>query len=162
MADSDRKKLKDQEKGVFRTAAGIVNPNAAVNESHQETFYFDVPADAAVAEIAICLEKACKIVSAFGIAVTGLAVSGSAYITQTIKVRDGAGGAAVTAATFDTNTAGQNKAITAWVKYGFTLSTTPANLLVPAGGVITFTSAETSTPTTPIGKVAVTVEYGAI
>lgn len=159
---SDRKKIIDQEKGVFREAAAIVDPNKAVNECHQETFVFDVPADAAVAEIGIPMLKACRLVSAVGLAVTGLAVSGSAYVTQTISKRDGAGGGAVVAATFNTNTAGQNTAIVAFVPYTFVNSTTTANLDFPAGSVMTFLSAETSTPVTPIGKISVTVQYGAL
>lgn len=162
MPDSDRKKIKDQEKGVFKTAAGITDPAGAVGELHEETFIFDVPADAAVAEIGIPILKACKLKSVKGLAITGLAVSGSAYVTQTISKRDGAGGGAVIAATFNTNTAGQNLPIVAFVPYNFTLSTTAANLLFPAGSVLTFLSAETSTPVTPIGKIAVTVEYGVV
>lgn len=162
MPDSDRKKIKDQQKGVYKTAAEIVSPATVVEEMHEETFIFDVPADAAVAEIGIPIRKACKLKNVQGLAITGLAVSGSAYITQTISKRDGAGGSAVIAATFNTNTAGQNAAITAFVPYTFVNSTTVANLLFPAGSVLTFLSAETSTPTTPIGKIAVTVEYGAI
>ncbi len=163
MTDSDRKKIKDQQKGIYKTAAGLVDTSGTpVNEMHQETFVFDIPADAAVAEIGIVIRKACKLVRAEGVAITGLAVSGSAYVTQTVSKRDGAGGAAVIAATFNTNTAGQNLPIVAFVPYVATLSTTPANLLFAAGNILTFLSAETSTPTTPIGKFSVTVEYGAV
>lgn len=162
MPDSNRKKIKDQQKGEFLTAAGMTDVASTVNEMHEETFIFDVPADAAVAEIGITILKACKLKSVKGLAITGLAANGSAYITQTVSKRDGAGGAAVIAATFNTNTAGQNKAITAWVPYDFTLSSTTANLFFAAGNVLTFLSAETSTPTTPIAKIAVTVEYGVV
>ncbi len=162
MPDSDRKKIKDQQKGYFKTAAAIVASATAVGEIHEETFIFDVPADAAVAEIGIVMRKACKLKRVEGCAITGLAVSGSAYITQTVSKRDGAGGGAVVSATFNTNTAGQNLPIVAFVPYVFTLSATAANLLFAAGNILTFLSAETSTPVTPIGKVSVTVEYGAV
>lgn len=155
---TDRTLLKQAQSGQI-TSTGAVDPITAAGEAHQETFIFDVPADAAVAEIGIPILKACRLKSVKGVAITGLAVSGSAYITQTISKRDGAGGGAVIAATFNTNTAGQNTPITAFVPYTFVLSTTDANLNFAVGNVLTFLSAETSTPATPIGKIAVTVEY---
>lgn len=162
MADSDRKKVKDQEKGVLTTTAGIVNGPKVVGEMHEESFVFDVPADANVPEIALPILKACKLKSVQGVGVTGLAVSGAAFVTQTVSKRDGAGGAAVISSTFNTNTAGQNLPITAFVPYVFTPSATSANLFFPAGSVLTFLSTETGTPVTPIAKVIVTVEYGVV
>lgn len=155
---TDRTLLKQAQSGQI-TSTGAVDPITAAGELHQETFIFDVPADAAVAEIGIPVVKAFRLKSAKGLAITGLAVSGSAYVTQTISKRDGAGGAAVIAATFNTNTAGQNTPIVAFVPYTFVNSTTDANLNFAVGNVLTFLSAETSTPATPIGKIAVTVEY---
>jgi hypothetical protein len=159
---TDRSIIKAYTIGEIRTASTIspiVDPQGEVGRMNEETFTFEVPADATIAETGMVIKKACKFKHAEFLPATALAASGSAFITQVISKRDGAGGSAVTTASLDTNTAGQNVSLAAFVSASFTPSATPANLVFPAGSVMTFKSTETSTPATPIGKVTVTVEY---
>lgn len=159
MADSDRKKIKDQEKGVIATAAGIVAPFAAIEQCHEETFTWEIAADATVVEVGMVCEKPFKVKSMKFTGNAALAANASNYITQLAQKRDGAGGAAVTVGTIDTNTAGGNQSIAAFVGLAGVLSATAANLIFAAGNILSVKSTETGTPATPIGKVQITVEY---
>lgn len=156
---TDRKKLKDQLKGLILTAAGISNAETAIEQANEETFEFGVTADADQVERGLVCVKAFKVKSCIVTPTTALAAHASAYITQTVGKRDGAGGAAVTVATFDTATGGSNVSLAAFVPYTLTLSATLANRVFAVGNVLTFKSLETSTPVTPLCIMAVTVEY---
>jgi hypothetical protein len=159
---TDRAIIKAFTIGELRTASTvspIVDVIGEVGRQNEETFTFEIPADATIAETPMALRKACRVKKVDFVGATALAASGSAFVTMLLQKRDGAGGAAVTTATLDTNTAGGNVSIAAFVPAAFVLSSTFANLVFAAGNVMTFKSTETSTPATPIGKVTVTVEY---
>ena len=155
---SDRDIIKDQQKGVYVVAAGMSNVETAVNQIHEETFVFAVDADAAVTERGIHIAKACRLKSAVLTPSTALATDAADYTTTTVSKRDGAGGAAAISATHTTNLTG-GTALAAFVPKALTLSATSANLDFAAGNVLTFLVAETGTPTTPVGRLTVTVEY---
>lgn len=155
---TDRELLKQQERGQLGTT-GAVDPLNEVNRAHEETFTFEVGSDNTIAEMGLACEKAFKVKGVRFTGATALAANGSNYISMLVQKRDGAGGAAVTVASTDTNTAGANVSLAAFVPAVLTLSATTANLLFAAGNVLTFKSTETGTPATPIGKVQVTVEY---
>lgn len=158
--DSDRKKIKDQQKGVFLTAAAISSPNTEVEKLHEEVFVFDLDADASQAERGVPCLKAFKVKSVVVLPSTDLAAHATAYVTYTTQKRPSAAlGTPVSVAAFDTATGGSNVSLTAWTAYSVTLTTTLANRKFAVGDVLTFKSAETSTPTSPLGRVAITVEY---
>lgn len=162
MADSDRKKIKDQQIGVFETAAGIVDADGEVKKMHEETFVFDAGAASGdVAEIGIVFKKACVVKHIEELPSASLANDGTDtdIVTRTVQKRDGIGGAAASVATLGTGTVG-GAALTAFVPTSFALSATVANLKFAAGNVLTFMSAKTGAPAAPAAsKVLVTVEY---
>lgn len=156
MSYTDRELLKQQERGQLGTT-GATTPYAEISRVHEELITFEVPADATVVETGVYIAKACKVKSIEFLPNAALAAHASNYVTQLVQKRDGAGGAAVTVGTLDTNTAGGNQSLAAFQKTSFVL--TNANINVAAGNVLTFKSTETGTPVTPIGKVSLTVEY---
>lgn len=157
---TDRDKIKAQQKGTFKSAAGISSPDAETAKLHEETFLFDLDADASQAERGIPCLKAFKIKSIDIVPSSDLAAHATAYVTYTAQKRPSAAlGTPVTVASFDTATGGSNVSLTAWTKQTMTLSTTYSYRVFAVGDVFTFKSAETSTPTSPLGRVAVTVEY---
>jgi hypothetical protein len=162
MTDSDRKKIKDQQKGQYRTAAGIVDPIGAVKKLHRESFLIAIGADATFAEIGLSMHQDGEVVECEFTPSTALAAHASNYISMLVQKRDGAGGAAVTVASADTNTAGANVSLAAFTPQALTLTTTTANKRFVDGNVLTFKSTETGTPTTPIGNLRITVEYGVV
>lgn len=159
MALTDREIVKQRAAGQANTFGLAGSAVAITSAIHQEVFDFEVPADASIAETGQRMPFACRVIAVHFTPATLLAASGSAYISQVIKKRDGAGGAAVSCATLDTNTAGQNVSLAAFVPAAFVLTATAADLVFAAGNVMTFASTETSTPATPIGKVTVVVEW---
>jgi hypothetical protein len=162
MADSDLKKFRDLLKSYFKVAAGVSNPFDAVDALMEETFLVPMPADATLAEQGFRVRRPGIVTSCEYTGATALAANGSSYISLLVQKRDGAGGAAVTVASTDTNTAGANQSISAFVPLTITLTTTDANKKFAAGNVLTFKSTETGTPTTPIGFATINVRYGVI
>jgi hypothetical protein len=162
MADSDLKKFKDLLKGVFKVAAGVSAPFDAVDAIAEETFLLSVPADATLAEQGFDLRRPGIVTSCKFTGATALAANGSSYVSLLVQKRDGAGGAAVTVASTDTNTAGANASISAWVPLTVTLTATDANKKFATGNVLTVKLTETGTPTTPIGFFTIHVRYGVI
>lgn len=154
---SDRQLIKDTEKGIFRTVAEISDPNGAVEDLHEDVIKFDLDADASLAERGMRVDKAFKVKSVYFTPSTALAASGTDYTTYTVSKRDGAGGAAATVAATDTNSAGSNVSLAAFVPQALTLTT--ANTTFAAGNVITVKSAETGIPTSPLGCFTILVEY---
>lgn len=65
------------------------------------------------------------------------------YRTRTYAQRDGAGGGATTVASFTTKTTG-GEALAALTRKDVTLSTTLADVQIPADGVLTFANLETT------------------
>ena len=162
MADSDRKKIKDEQKGVFGVIAGIVDPGGEVGRMNEETFTFDAGAASGdIAERGIYFDKDCIVKHVEELPSEALANDGTdaAIVTRTIQKRDGAGGAPVSVATLGTGTVG-GAALLAFQKTTFKLSAVPANLKISKGNVLTFKSAKTGAPACPTeSNVSVTVEY---
>lgn len=157
---TDRQIFKERQSGVANTYGLAGNPTTGVvAEIHQMVFTWDVGSDATIAEIGQRIDKKCIVRNAYFTPTTALAAHATAYISLLVQKRDGAGGAAVTVASTDTATGGANVSLAAFVPAVLTLTTTAADLAVAAGNVLTFKSTESSTPTTPIGKVTVVVEW---
>jgi len=156
---TDRALIKATQAGVNRSIATIVDPTGETNRMHEHTFQFDLDADASLAERGIRIPKACIVKSVTFTPNAALAANGTNYITLDVQKRDGAGGAAVSVATTNTNTAGANVSLAAFVPQTVTITTTAANKTFAAGNVLTFKSTETGAPTTPIGCCEVTVEW---
>lgn len=160
MAESDRKLIKNYQRGQVKVITGIVDPLGEVGRCHQETFLFPIAtASTDEPERGIVCTKAFRVKSSIFTPSALLAANGSAYVTYSVQKRDGAGGAAVSVAATDTNTAGANVSLAAFTPVTATPTTTDANLVFAVGNVLTFKSVKTSTPTSPIGVMAVTVEY---
>lgn len=155
---TDRALLKQAQSGHIGSI-GAVDPIGEVGKAHQETFVFELDADATLAERGFRVDKAFRLKSVYFTPTTALAANGTNYITLECKKRDGAGGAAVVAATTNTNTAGANVSLAAFVPAALTLSATDANLSFAVGNVLSVISTETAAPTTPLGTFSVTVEY---
>lgn len=157
---TDRNILKERQAGQLQGYGLAANPQTGlVPELHQYEFTWDVGSDATIAEIGQRISKKCIVRSAYFTPATALAANGTNYISLLVQKRDGAGGAAVTVASTDTNTAGANVSLAAFVPQLLTLTSTAADIQVAAGNVLTFKSTETGTPATPIGKVTVLVEW---
>jgi hypothetical protein len=156
MSYTDRELLKQQQAGALQgtTASAAVDE---VGHAHSAYFTWEVTADAAVAERGFIVPRKARIKEAKFCPSSSLAADGTNYVTQLIQVRDGAGGAAATAGTLDTNSAGGNVSLTAFEAGTFTL--TNANLDCAAGSVVTFKSTETGAPATPVGLVYVKLEW---
>lgn len=112
MPDTDRKKIKDQQKGTFLTAAGITSPSDEVEKMHRRTFFHQRPYaanDAATFTAVIARPirktrvKAIKIDSIAGI--TGNATN---YELFTFATQYPNGTAGVTLGTWNTHTSAQN------------------------------------------------------
>lgn len=159
MTISDRTKAKNKAKGDL-VCAGLSDPDTVVEQDNQRTFVFDLDADAAQAERGFPCQRPFVVKSVDILPSTALAAHASAYTTYTVQKRPSAAlGTPVSVAAFDTATGGSNVSLVAWTKYSVPLSATAANLKFAVGDVLTFKSAETSTPTSPLGTVSVTVEY---
>lgn len=156
---TDRDIIKIRQVGQADSYGLAGTARAAISAIHQDVITFEVGADATIAEMGQRTDKAFIVKSVHFTGATGLAVSGSAYVSLLAQKRDGAGGSPVTVASVDTNTAGSNVPIVAFVPLALVLTVTPADLTFAAGNVLTFKLTETSTPTTPIGKVTFVVEY---
>lgn len=157
---TDREILKNQQLGAVVTAPAISDPRTAISEVHEETFVFDLDADASQAERGLPCLKAYKVKSIKLLPSSSLAAHATAYVTYTVQKRPtGDLTTPVEVAAFDTATGGDNVSLTAWTEYELTLSSTTSYLQFAVGDVLTFKSAESSIPTNPIGTVSVTVEY---
>lgn len=156
---TDRALIKGMQAGVHRTIAAIVDPTGETNKLHEHTFQFELDADASLVERGIRVPKACIVKSVTFTPTTLLAANGSSYITLDVQKRDGAGGSAVSVATTNTNSAGANVSLAAFVPATLTITSTAANKTFAAGNVLTFKSTETGTPATPLGCCEVTVEW---
>jgi len=151
---TDRELLKAQQAGKLGTA-GAVDAIAEVGKAHQHVFTFEVTSDATMAEIGLRIDKKCIVKSAHFTPSTALAINGTNYVTLDVSKRDGVGGSATVVATLNTNTGGT--ALSAFQPAALTVTQSAASLAV--GNVLTFKSTETGTPTSPIGKCTVVVEY---
>lgn len=156
MATTDRELLKQQQAGALGTT-GASTPIASVARVHGDVFTFESTSDAAMAEIGMRIDAACRVKSVYITPSVALAKHASAYTVYTVAKRDGAGGAADTVATLTTEDIAAGVALAAFEPAAFTL--TDANVVFAAGEVLTFKSAETGAPTSPIGKVTVLVEW---
>lgn len=154
---SDRTITKQQQQGEL-ASSGLGNARKQVGEMNEETFIFDLDADAAQAERGITCRKPFIVKAVEVTPSTSLAAHASAYVTYTAQKRPAADLASpVSVAAFDTATVGSNVSLTAWTKYAAAI--TAANRKFAKGDVLTFKSAETGAPVSPLGTVAVTVEY---
>ncbi len=154
---SDRTIIKHSEQGEFASSK-LGNTKKAIGEKNEETFVFDLDADASQAERGITCAKPFVVKSVVVTPSSALAAHASNYVTYTARKRPaGALGSPVTVATFDTATGGASVSLAAWTKQAAPISVT--NRKFAAGDVLSFLSTETGTPTSPIGTVAVTVEY---
>jgi hypothetical protein len=109
---TDRDKLKDQQKGTLRTAAGVSDPAEAVNAAHRRTFHVNrsyAANDAATftQQLASTVRKArCKAIKIDTIAaITGNATN---YELFTFFSQLSNGTAGVTLGTWNTHTSAQN------------------------------------------------------
>jgi hypothetical protein len=153
---TDREILKQVHLGHCQSA-GLSDPRTTVGELHQEVFKFDLDADASLVERGLRVDKKCRVKSAYFTPTTALAAHATNYVTINVKKRDGAGGGATTVATTNTNSAGANVSLAAFVPAALTITASAAAL--SAGGVLSFESTETGTPATPLGCCTVVVEY---
>ncbi|MBX3198242.1 MAG: hypothetical protein KF894_08865 [Labilithrix sp.] len=155
---SDRDIIKKQDQGVLNSS-GLANPRKAIGELNEETFVFDLDADAGQAERGITCRKPFVVRAVELTPSTALAAHASNYTTFTARKRPaGALGTPATVAALSTNSSG-GVSLVAWTKAAMPLSATAADRKFAVGDVLTVLSAETGTPTSPIGTVAVTVEY---
>lgn len=95
-------------------------------------------ADGDFAEVATVREKAHGVVTAVEFTGDAIAADNTDFVTITVAKRDGAGGAAVTVATYDSRAA-NNGAVTAWVPKAFTLSAVAGALNLLETDIITVT-----------------------
>ncbi len=158
MPDSDRKKIKDQQKGVYKTAAGIVDPATEVEKLHEETFVFSNVAGSPLAEVAIHMRKACRVKSIVAMPAANLATAAANYVTGTVGKRDAAGANSTAIGAFTTNSSG-GAALTAFVATNVTVSTTTGVADIAAGGSLTYALVDNATTTEVAVFVSVTVEY---
>lgn len=156
---TDRQIIKDRQAGQYEAYGLAGTGKAAASAIHTFTYTFEVGSDASIAEMGVRIDKACKVTSCYFTPTTALAAHATAYIIMLVQKRDGAGGSPVTVGTIDTSTGGGNVSLSAFVPQLFVATSTAADLAFAVGNVLTFKSTETSTPTTPIGKVTVTVEW---
>jgi hypothetical protein len=153
---TDREIIKDNQKGVYRVAASISDPNGAIGALHEETFVFTNAAGSPLAEVGITMVKKCKVKSVRALAGSTLAAHAANYVTGTVAKRDGAGGGATSIASFTTNSSG-GATLTAFVPTTATVTASAAE--IAAGGVLTYALVDAATTTEPAISVSVTVEY---
>jgi hypothetical protein len=153
---TDREIIKDNQKGVYRVAASISDPNGAIGALHEETFVFSNAAGSPLAEVGITMAKKCKVKSIRALPGATLAVAAANYVVGTIAKRDGAGGAATTIGEFSTED-GVGAALTAFTPT--TVDVTASAAEIAAGGVLTYALVDAATTTEPAISVSVTVEY---
>lgn len=159
MSTTDRTIIKQTEQGEL-VSQGLAQPKKAVGEKNEETFIFDLDADASQGERGITCRKPFKVKAIDLTPSSALAANGTSYVTYDVQKRPaGALGTPVSVGATNTNTAGANVSLVAWTKQSIPLSATLANRKFAVGDVLTVKSTETGTPASPIGTVAVTVEY---
>lgn len=156
MPDTDRTKIKDQQKGYFKTAAGISTPAAEVDKLHEETFVFSNVAGSPLAEVGIQMRKKCRVKAISAMPAANLATAAANYVTGTVAQRDGAGGSATAIGAFTTNSSG-GAALVAFVSTPVTITAAAAE--IAAGAVLTYALVDNATTTEVAVFVAVTVEY---
>jgi hypothetical protein len=110
--DTDRKKIKDQQAGEFRTAAGIVDPTGETNAMHRRTFSRGRPyaandaaafTDFAAHPMRKTRAKAIKID-----AITAITGNATNYQVFTFSTQYPNGTAGVTLGSWNTHTSAQN------------------------------------------------------
>jgi hypothetical protein len=153
---TDREIIKDNQKGVYRVAASISDPNGAIGALHEETFVFSNAAGSPLAEVGITMAKKCKVKSIKALPAANLATAAANYVTGTVAKRDGAGGGATTIGSFTTNSSG-GAALVAFVPTAVTVTASAAE--IAAGGVLTYALVDNATTTEVAVAVSVTVEY---
>lgn len=159
MTTTDRTITKQIEQGEL-ASQGLARPKKAVGEKNEETFIFDLDADAAQAERGITCRKPFKVKGIDLTPSSALAAHAANYNTYDVQKRPSAAlGAPVSVGTTNTNTAGANVSLVAWTKVSIPLSATVANRKFAIGDVLTVKSTETGTPASPLGTIAITVEY---
>jgi hypothetical protein len=151
---TDRELFKLQQLGGF-TTFGASDPREAVEEVHEETFFFTTFAAAPYVEQGIHMKKKCRVKQIRIVSATTLSADATNNITATVAKRDGAGGAAATIGAVTTDVAGG--ALTAFVPK--TVSITVANQEIAADAVLTFKTADNGTTTEPLLTCSITVEY---
>lgn len=153
---TDRELLKQAQSGHIGSV-GATDPIDAVAKAHEEIFLLAQDTDASLAERGFRVHKKCRVKESYFTPDTALAINGTNYVTIDVQKRDGAGGAAVSVATMNTNTGGS--ALAAFVPELLNLSATDANLEVAVGNVLTAKTTETGTPVSPLGVFTIVVEY---
>lgn len=114
----------------------------------------DGAASDTIAERAVSTRKRHAVVTGVEYVGGAIAADNTDYVTITISKRDGAGGSAVTVATYDSRAANQ-AAATAFVPKSFALSGTAANLNILTTDVLTITVAKGGSGKSIIGNVRV-------
>lgn len=127
MPDTDRKKIKDQEKGVYSSTAGIADAPGAVEDTHKRAFRVGVPyaANNAAAWTGLpvaTLPRKVKIKTAKIYATTVITGNATNYELFTVATRLANGDAGVTLGTWNTHTGAQST-ITANVPASITVVT---------------------------------------
>lgn len=113
----------------------------------------DASAGATLAETAVERPKVHGVVTSVDFTGAAISADNTNNVTITVAKRDGAGGAAVTIATYQSNVAGG--AVTAFTPKAFTLSGTAANLNLLETDIVTVTTAKAGTGATVTGNVRV-------
>lgn len=126
MPDTDRKKIKDQQKGVFSSAAGIVAPADEVDAMHRDEFvaYPPYAANNAAAWTGLPLvtfRRKRKPVAGRIYATTVITGNATNYQLFTLSTRLANGDAGVTLGTYNTHTSAQST-VTANVAATFTVN----------------------------------------
>lgn len=114
----------------------------------------DAAANATIAERAIERQKVHGVVTAVEYVGAAIAADATDYVTVTVSKRDGAGGAAVVIATYDSRAANQGAA-TAFVPKSFSLSAVAGALNLLETDIITITTAKGGAGKTITGNVRV-------
>jgi len=116
-------------------ARTVLMANSVIGASHNVS---DAAANTATTEVAITRQPFHGLVTSVMYTGDAIAASNTDFVTITISKRDGAGGAAVTIATYDSRAANQGAA-TQHVPISFALSGTAANLNLLETDIVTIT-----------------------
>lgn len=162
MPDTDRKKIKDQQKGYFVTAAGILAASDEVNKIHTRTHaHFLLSGGSTttnVAEKAFGFVKRRSQFKAGSWAPTGaLTANATNYGILRVFKRTSAGASKTLVASWNTATGAQGTTV-ALADNALAATSTPADLTVAAGSVLTYEIEKFGAGGLTIGEMALAVD----
>jgi hypothetical protein len=165
MPDTDRKKIKDQQKGVYTSTAGIATPFESVDELHRSEHRCGVPYAANNAAAwtgfpVVTVKRKRKLKSISIYATTAITGNATNYELFTFATRLANGDAGVTLGTWNTHTSAQST-ITANVAQNVTVVTN-TDAEIAAGSTILVSMAPQGTGWNVDQLTAFTVDLEAI